>query len=230
MGGIAAVNIAKWNGTTWSVLGTGTNAQVHVLAAQGGYLYAGGDFSAVGDGSKVMNFFGRYTLTPTLTLLSPTSGPVGTSLTITGTNLTAATSVSFNGTTVASASFTSSSATSIVLNVPTGATTGLVTVTTPSGTSNGLLFTVTTVTATLAGAAPAVLRLYPNPAHGTATVQLPAGTPATTLVLCDALGCTRRRYPVAAGATEATLDVRGLAPGVYVLRGAGSTGQKLLVE
>ena len=97
-----------------------------------------------GLGTYTVNLTGTGVVAPpTLTSLSPTSGPVGTSVTLTGTDLGGATSVSFNGTVVTSASFTSNSATSIVLNVPTGATTGNVTVTTPNGTSNGLTFTVT---------------------------------------------------------------------------------------
>jgi hypothetical protein len=66
---------------------------------------------------------------------------VGTTVTITGTNLTGATSVKFNG---VSATITSNTATQIVTKVPTGATTGPITVTTPSGTATSATnFTVT---------------------------------------------------------------------------------------
>jgi len=58
---------------------------------------------------------------PTITSFSPTSGPVGAGVTITGTNFTGATAVKFNGT---SASFTVASSTSITTSVPSGATTG----------------------------------------------------------------------------------------------------------
>ena len=78
---------------------------------------------------------------PTLTALSPASGPVGTSVTLTGTSLTGATAVRFNGT--VATTFSVVSATTITATVPAGATSGNVTVTTPSGTSNGLAFTVT---------------------------------------------------------------------------------------
>ncbi|WP_460504359.1 IPT/TIG domain-containing protein, partial [Hymenobacter agri] len=88
---------------------------------------------------------------PTLTNLSSSSGPTGTSVTITGTNLTGATAVSFNGT---SASFVVNSATQITATVPAGATTGLVTVTTPGGTSNGLAFTVAAPAPTLSSLSP----------------------------------------------------------------------------
>lgn len=49
-GGVSAVNIARWNGTAWSALGTGTQSTgtVYALAAKNGYLYAGGAFASMG--------------------------------------------------------------------------------------------------------------------------------------------------------------------------------------
>ena len=67
---------------------------------------------------------------PTVSSFTPASGGVGTSVTITGTNLTGATAVRFNGT---GASFTVKSARQIVATVPAGATSGSVSVTTPGG-------------------------------------------------------------------------------------------------
>jgi uncharacterized repeat protein (TIGR03803 family) len=61
----------------------------------------------------------------------PTSGNVGSAVTILGTNLTGATSVTFNGT---AATFTVVSKSEITTTVPTGATTGKVKVVTPSRT------------------------------------------------------------------------------------------------
>ncbi|WP_426059460.1 T9SS type A sorting domain-containing protein [Hymenobacter sp. B1770] len=81
---------------------------------------------------------------PTLTAISPTSGPVGTSVTITGTNLTNVTGVSFNGT--AATIFSTGTGTTATATVPAGATTGLVTATTSGGTSTGVTFTVTNPT------------------------------------------------------------------------------------
>jgi IPT/TIG domain-containing protein len=79
---------------------------------------------------------------PTITSFTPTSGPVGTNVTITGTNLTGVTSVKFNG---LAATFTTSTATSVTATVPTGATTGKVSVTTGVGTATSTAdFTVTT--------------------------------------------------------------------------------------
>jgi hypothetical protein len=47
-GGTAANNIAKWDGTTWSPLGSGMNGEVLALAISGTNLYAGGNFTVAG--------------------------------------------------------------------------------------------------------------------------------------------------------------------------------------
>src|SRR6266404_1488747 len=70
---------------------------------------------------------------PTIAGFSPTSGPVGTSVAVSGTNFTGATGVTFNG---VSASFSLTSDTAIQATVPAGATTGPVSVTTPGGTAS----------------------------------------------------------------------------------------------
>jgi hypothetical protein len=78
---------------------------------------------------------------PTIDSFSPLSGPVGTSVTINGTNLTGATWVKFNG---VMAMITSNIATQIVTEVPTGATTGPITAKTTGGTATSpTIFTVT---------------------------------------------------------------------------------------
>jgi hypothetical protein len=79
---------------------------------------------------------------PTVSTFSPTSGGVGTSVTINGTGFGNVTAVRFHGT---SASFTVNSGIKITATVPAGATTGTISVTTASagtGTSAGT-FTVT---------------------------------------------------------------------------------------
>jgi hypothetical protein len=80
---------------------------------------------------------------PTITSLSPTSGPVATAVTIAGNNFGATkgtSTVTFNGT---AATPTSWSATSLVVPVPAGATTGSVIVTVGGLASNATSFTVT---------------------------------------------------------------------------------------
>jgi hypothetical protein len=80
---------------------------------------------------------------PTLTTLSVTTGPVGTTVTLTGANFRATqaqSTVTFNGVTATPSAW---SATSITVTVPAGATTGQVRVTVGAGVSNGIQFTVT---------------------------------------------------------------------------------------
>jgi IPT/TIG domain-containing protein len=69
---------------------------------------------------------------PTITSFNPTSGPVGTSVTINGSNFTGATSVTFNN---VAASFNVNNASRITAQVPNGATDGRIRVTTPQGTA-----------------------------------------------------------------------------------------------
>src|SRR3984893_17833570 len=92
---------------------------------------------------------------PTITSLSPTSGVVGSSVTITGTNFGStqggSSTVKFNGTT---ATPTSWSATSIVAPVPTGAGTGNVVVAVGGAASNGVSFTVTAPAPTITSLSP----------------------------------------------------------------------------
>ncbi|MGH2518660.1 MAG: IPT/TIG domain-containing protein, partial [Chloroflexota bacterium] len=79
---------------------------------------------------------------PAISGFSPTSGPVGTVLTLTGTGFTGATSVRFNGT--AATAYTVASATRITATVPAGATSGPISVTTPNGSATSAAsFTVT---------------------------------------------------------------------------------------
>ena len=76
---------------------------------------------------------------PLITSFSPTIGPVGTVVTINGSNFTGVNSVRFNGTT---ASFTVVSSAVITTTVPSSATTGAVTVANVVGTATGGIYTV----------------------------------------------------------------------------------------
>lgn len=79
-------------------------------------------------------------LPPKIKSFSPTSGPVGTTVTILGAHLKNAT-VKFNGTT---ATLVTDAGKKIVAKVPTGATTGKISVMTPGGTvMSSITFTVT---------------------------------------------------------------------------------------
>ncbi|MDX3457168.1 IPT/TIG domain-containing protein, partial [Streptomyces sp. ME02-8801-2C] len=108
-----------------------------------------------------------YVATPSLSGLSPNQGPVpgGTTVTLTGANLSGATAVQFGG--VAAASFAVNSSTQITAVAPAHAAgAAAVTVTTPGGTSNALTFTYI--------GTPSVTGVSPNqgPVSGGTTVTL----------------------------------------------------------
>jgi len=48
IGAVAANHIAKWNGTSWTALGSGMNSTVYALTVSGTNLYAGGAFTNAG--------------------------------------------------------------------------------------------------------------------------------------------------------------------------------------
>jgi hypothetical protein len=75
---------------------------------------------------------GKFAVVPNPLSFSPTSGPVGTSVTITGNSFTGTTKVTFGG--VAATSYKAVSDTQLDALVPTGAVTGPIAVTTPGGT------------------------------------------------------------------------------------------------
>jgi len=82
-----------------------------------------------------------FRVTPQVKSFSPSSGPVGTPVTITGLSLTQTSSVKFG---TKSASFTANSDTQVTAIVPTGARTGIITITTPGGiATSATKFTVT---------------------------------------------------------------------------------------
>ncbi len=122
--------------------------------------YASG-FTNSGVATAVYNI---QSATPSITSLNPTSGPVGTAVTITGSNFGPSQgigTVTFNGASSGTAATWSPGI--ITVNVPSGATTGNVVVTVGGVPSNGQSFTV--------GTAPIITSLSPTSG--------PAGTSVT---------------------------------------------------
>src|SRR5437879_3403116 len=153
---------------------------------------------------------------PSISNLSPTSGAVGASVTITGTNFgsTQGTStVKFNGTI---ATITSWSATSIVASVPTGATTGNVVVTVSNKASNGVSFTVvpapniTSLSATSGaeGASVTITGTNFGTSQGTSTVKFNGTTATPTSWNATTIGVA-----VPTGATTGNVVVIGSGVG-----------------
>jgi hypothetical protein len=97
-------------------------------------------YTAAGQRTSATNFTVVTAPAPTITSFTPTFGPAGASVTITGTNFSGTvggasfttTGVTFNNVT---ATFVVNSATQITASVPSTATTGRIRVTTPGGTA-----------------------------------------------------------------------------------------------
>src|SRR5205814_2278953 len=145
---------------------------------------------------------------PTIASFTPTSGPAGTTVTISGTNFTGATAVSFNGT--SAASFTVNSATTIQATVPAGATSGPLRVTTPGGTGTSASnFTVSASGPTITSFAPTSGPVGANVTiNGTDFTGVTGvsfnGTSATTFTVTST---TVIQVTVPAGATTGPLSV-----------------------
>jgi hypothetical protein len=124
IGGAAATSVVVVSGTTiTAVTPAGTAGTASVVVTTPG-------------GSNTANTLFTYVAPPTVSGVSPSSGPTagGTPVTITGTNFTGATTVTFG--TTAATSFTVNSATQITATSPArSAGTVDVTVTTPGGSS-----------------------------------------------------------------------------------------------
>lgn len=137
-----STNPATPNGKTLGATGRqyGTNAAADRtnLTTTKGWTITGDTASGVDCGSASV---------PTITGFTPSTGPVGTTVIITGTNFDttpANNTVTLNGTT---AVVTASTATSITITVPAGATTGKISVTVAGNTATSTTdFTVLTAT------------------------------------------------------------------------------------
>jgi hypothetical protein len=126
---------------------------------------------------------------PSVTSISPNNGPTagGTTVTITGANLTAATAVRFGSTNAAS--FTVNSTTSITATSPAGSGTVDITVTTPGGTSPTSAADRFTYSATAATTIAVTSSLNPSMSGQsvtfTATISASSGTPTGNVTFKD---------------------------------------------
>ena len=146
---------------------------------------------------------------PSFTGFSPTSGPVGTAVTINGSNFAGASSVQFNGT--GTPFFVNGTGTQIMANVPAGATDGPISVTTPGGTaSTSGSFNVTSTAAPVingflphSGAVGATVHVYGANFTGATAVRF-NGTAATPFTI---IGPGNIQTTVPVGATSGRVSV-----------------------
>ncbi len=123
----------------------GVNA-ISYIVSSGTYLTAKvpvgaktGTVAVVSPAGNLTSINQQFKMIPTITIISPSSGRVGTAVSINGTGLTQTTKVTFGS---VNASFTVKSDSSVSVTVPAGAKTGKITVTTVGGTAISATFTV----------------------------------------------------------------------------------------
>ena len=111
------------------------------------------------------------------------------------------------------------------------ATTASVSVSLAAGTGTGrfaIVFGTNAPLATAPAALAAMVTLYPNPAHGTAMLLLPAtlrGQSASQVEIFNTLGQSVLRRTVAAGGSDQVeLPLSSLASGIYTVRATTATG------
>jgi photosystem II stability/assembly factor-like uncharacterized protein len=135
--GGGGVFLSTDNGNSWTSVSQGLTTGVFSLAVSrdGSTLLAGSTGLGVWKRplSEMINVAPPPPSPPSIASFTPTSGPVGTEVTITGSNLLGASSVKFNGT--AASAYTVLSGTQIRATVASGSTTGRITVTTSAGTA-----------------------------------------------------------------------------------------------
>src|ERR1700688_3009086 len=203
-GSTQGTSTVKFNGTTATV--TSWSATSIATTVPSGATTG----NVVVHASGVDSNGSTFTVFPSISSLSPTSGAVGASITIAGLNFgsTQGTStVKFNGTT---ATVTSWSATSIVATVPNGATTGNVVVMVGGNASNGSSFTVVAApnitslspTSGAVGAAVTITGTNFGSTQGTSTVKFNGATATVTSWSATSIATT-----VPSGATTGNVVV-----------------------
>jgi hypothetical protein len=125
-----------FNGTVATSFSVDSDMQITAIVPVGATTGPVSVTDAEGTGASLIDFVVTPSPPPTIALFAPSSGPAGTTVTITGTGYTGASSVRFHG---RDASFSVNSATEIVATVPMRATTGPISVSTPGGTGASLV-------------------------------------------------------------------------------------------
>ncbi|GAB3582069.1 hypothetical protein GCM10027345_25690 [Hymenobacter daeguensis] len=234
MGGNRQVLIAKLtdvgsSGTfVWAYTAGGfSGAIASALAINGTDLYMAGNFtgpSTATFGNTVLTSYGGYDAFMSKLTDNGSGATFAWTKQAGGTGSDYATGIALTGTSVYVAG-----------NAQPTANFDVQSITSPVGGSVGFLASLGNRPLAVASSTMLVgLELFPNPAHGRVTVQLPAtpGTTTASLTVLDALGRTLRTQTAATNAT-AELDLTRLAPGLYAVRvqaGGATATQRLVVE
>lgn len=200
-GGVTAYGVARWNGTAWSSVGTGTangvgGTVLGMAVTNAGEVYAGGaNFSQAG--GVPVNRLAKW------------NGNAWSGMGTGANDVVWAMALGPGGKIYVGGTFTTTGDGSKVM-------------------AHFAIYDPATPLAITAAKTTPTAQLFPNPAHSTATLHLPATAPRQPLTLTDAVGRLVRQYPAPTG-PEAVLDLRGLPAGVYLVR-CGQLSQRLVVE
>lgn len=178
-------------------------------------------------GVHVYHFSTAAPAAPVISSFTPASGPVGTTVTITGSNLSGAGAVTFGST---AASYTvNSEGTQITATVPAGATSGAISVTTGGGTATSTSnFTVTSPDFTLS-ATPASQTIRRGASANYAVTVTPTGGFNGSVNLnisglpAGATG-TFAPNPTSSSSTLSVQTATSTKPGPYTLTITGTSG------
>jgi hypothetical protein len=177
--------------TIQAVVGAGATGDISITAYGGSAALPGFTFAPV----------------PIIQAFNPAKGQTGTVVTIKGKNFKTATSVTFGGT--AAKSFVIENDNTISAIVDAGSS-GEVQVITVGGTTSlpGFIYF------------PPVekdITVFPNPVHDILYVQHPLSQQPSVLELINARGHIVKSTIVSANTSFSEMDIRGIAPGIYVL-------------
>jgi hypothetical protein len=206
-----------FNGTAASFT-VDSDTQIRATVPEGAASGKIGVTNSAGTGLSASNFN-----VPAITSFTPSSGPFGTEVTLTGAHFTGATSVTFNGT--AAASFTVDSDTQLRAVVPTGSTPGKIAVTTPIGTALSLTDFTVTLSPTIASFTPTIgpegmeVTIVGNNFFGTSVVAF-NGTAAASFIIDSN---TQIRAIVPVGATTGKISITnsaggGISGGIFTVK------------
>jgi len=186
LGGTLNVNLVNGYTPTNSDSFAVVYAQSDRAGINGQFANLNGPFDAIYDLPRDVTL--TTLTTPTIASFTPAAGPVGTTITISGTDLNRVTGVSFNG--VAATQFSFNPQTNkLTVTVPTGATTGKIKLTTSSGDPNdfGVSSTDFVVSAITVSVNPSTFSesAGANAATGTVTLNAAIGSDVTIAIASD---------------------------------------------
>ncbi|WP_395739382.1 choice-of-anchor D domain-containing protein [Prosthecobacter sp.] len=231
--GFTGATAVSFNGTSASftvdsdsqitaVVPAGATTGTISVTTPGGIITGSSTFTALsGDG------------TPTIASFTPSSGFVGSSVTITGTNYVNVTSVAFNGVSATSFTVNSQSQITATVPVPVGSVTGNITVTTGYGTATSSSpFTTTATLASFNAATDVTVAGNGFTASGNVYVSLnfapPTGT-NLTLVNNTSLNFISGAFSNLSQGQQLTLNYNGVAYN-FVANYYGGTGNDLVLQ